>query len=107
MFLIQAIIRPEKIIEVTDALAEIGVHGMTKFPVIGRGKQSGLKVGNTMYKELPKEMIQLFVDDEQKEAVVNTLMKAARTGEGNYGDGRVFVLPVAEAYTIRSGKQNS
>ncbi|MEZ7196075.1 P-II family nitrogen regulator [Pseudodesulfovibrio karagichevae] len=106
MYLIQSIIRPEKIGEVTDALAEIGVYGMTKFPVIGRGKQSGLKVGNTMYKELPKEMIQTFVDDDQKDAAVSTIMKAARTGDGNHGDGRVFVLPVVEAYTIRSGDQN-
>jgi len=106
MYLIQSIIRPEKILEVTDALAEIGVCGMTKFPVIGRGKQSGLKVGNTMYKEMPKEMIQTFVDDDQKEAAVKTIMDAARTGDGNHGDGRVFVLPVAEAYTIRSGNQD-
>ena len=106
MYLIQSIIRPEKILEVTDALAEIGVYGMTKFPVIGRGKQSGLKVGNIMYKEMPKEMIQTFVDEDQKDAAVKTIMDAARTGDGNHGDGRVFVLPVAEAYTIRSGDQN-
>ena len=58
MYLIQSIIRPEKITEVTDALAEIGVYGMTKFPVIGRGNQSGLKVGDMIYKDIPKEMIQ-------------------------------------------------
>lgn len=106
MYLIQSIIRPEKILEVTEALAKIGVCGMTKFPVIGRGKQSGLKVGDIMYKEMPKEVIQTFVDDDQKDAVVKTIMEVARTGDGNHGDGRVFVLPVAEAYTIRSGDQN-
>ena len=106
MYLIQSSIRPEKIIEVTDALAEIGVYGMTKFPVIGRGNQSGLKVGNTIYKDMPKEMIQTFVDKDQKDAVVKTIMEAGRTGDGNHGDGRVFVMPVAEAYTIRTGDQN-
>lgn len=106
MYLIQSIVRPEKIAEVTDALAEIGVYGMTKFPVIGRGNQSGLKVGDMIYKDIPKEMIQTFVDDDQKAAAVRTIMEAARTGNGNHGDGRVFVLKVAEAYTIRSGDQN-
>ncbi len=106
MYLIQSIIRPEKILEVTDALAEIGVYGMTKFPVIGRGKQSGLKVGDIMYRDMSKEMVQTIVDEDQKEAAVATIMKAARTGDGNHGDGRVFVIPVAEAYTIRSGDRN-
>ncbi|EFL52577.1 nitrogen regulatory protein P-II [Solidesulfovibrio fructosivorans JJ]] len=106
MYLIQSIIRPEKILEVAEALAAIGVYGMTKFSVVGRGKQSGLKVGDIMYKDMPKEIVQTIVDAEQKDAAVATIMKVARTGEGNHGDGRVFVIPVAEAYTIRSGDRN-
>lgn len=107
MFLIQSIIRPEKMMDVTEALAETGVQALTKVPVIGRGKQSGLKVGELCYKDLPKEMIQTVVEDALKDEVVETIMKAARTGEeGNHGDGRVFVIPVAESYTIRSGEMD-
>lgn len=104
MFLIQAIIRPEKMAEVTDALAEADIQAMTKLPVIGRGQQSGLKVGDISYKDLPKEMILTVVDDDLKDDAVQTIMGAARTGKGNRGDGRVFVIPVAESYNIRTGE---
>lgn len=105
MYLIQSIIRPEKMLEVTEALSAIGVQALTKFPVIGRGKQCGLKVGNINYKDIPKEMIHTMVDASQKDAVVKAIIDAARTEDGNHGDGRVFVIPVTEAYTIRSGEQ--
>ena len=106
MILIQAIIRPEKTLEVTEALAEVGVHGLTKVPVIGRGQQSGLKVGDISYKDMPKEMIQTVVEDNQKKEAVQAIMNAARVGDGNHGDGRVFVIPVKESYNIRSGEKD-
>ena len=106
MILIQAIIRPEKTIEVTEALADVGIQAFTKVPVIGRGKQSGLKVGDINYKDLPKEMIQTVVEDQSKDKAVKAIMDAARVGEGNHGDGRVFVIPVAETYNIRTGEQD-
>ncbi|WP_206377705.1 P-II family nitrogen regulator [Vibrio celticus] len=106
MFLIQAIIRPEKMAEVTDALAEADIQALTKVPVIGRGRQSGLKVGDICYKELPKEMIMTVVEDYMKDDAVQTIIKTARVGEGNRGDGRVFVIPVAESYNIRTGEQD-
>ena len=106
MILIQAIIRPEKTMEVTEALAEVGVHGLTKVPVIGRGQQSGLKVGDISYKDMPKEMIQTVVEDHQKKEAVQAIMNAARVGDGNRGDGRVFVIPVKESYNIRSGEKD-
>lgn len=106
MFLVQAIIRPEKIAEVTEALAEVDIQAFTKVPVIGRGRQSGLKVGDISYKELPKEMIMTVVEDYMKDDAVQTIMRAARTGDGNRGDGRVFVIPVAESYNIRTGEQD-
>jgi nitrogen regulatory protein PII 1 len=106
MILIQAIIRPEKTIAVTEALAEVNIHAHTKVPVIGRGKQSGLKVGDISYKDLPKEMLQIVVDDSQKDDAVGAIMSAARVGDGNHGDGRVFVIPVAETYTIRTGEKD-
>ncbi|WP_435235316.1 P-II family nitrogen regulator [Psychromonas sp. PT13] len=106
MILIQAIIRPEKTIEVTEALADVGIQAFTKVPVIGRGKQSGLKVGDISYKDLPKELIQTVVEDNVKDKAVKAIMDAARVGEGNHGDGRVFVIPVAESYNIRTGEQD-
>lgn len=106
MFLIQAIIRPEKKAEVTDALAEADIQALTKVPVIGRGRQSGLKVGDIYYKDLPKEMIMTVVEDYKKDDAVQTIIKTARTGDGNRGDGRVFVIPVAESYNIRTGEQD-
>lgn len=106
MFLIQAIIRPEKMAEVTDALAATDIQALTKVPVIGRGRQSGLKVGNICYKDLPKEMLMTVVEDYMKDDAVQTIIRSARTGEGNRGDGRVFVIPVAESYNIRTGNQD-
>jgi len=106
MFLVQAIIRPEKMAEVTDALAEEDIQALTKVPVIGRGRQSGLKVGDICYKDLPKEMLMTVVEDCMKDDAVQTIIKAARTGEGNRGDGRVFVFPVAESYNIRTGERD-
>jgi len=106
MILIQAIIRPEKTMAVTEALAEVGVHALTKVPVIGRGQQSGLKVGDINYKDMPKEMIQSIVEEHQKKEAVEAIMNAARVGEGNHGDGRVFVIPVKESYNIRSGEKD-
>ena len=106
MILIQAIVRPEKVLFVTEALAEVGIQALTKVPVIGRGKQSGLKVGDINYKDLPKELIQTVVEDNLKDKAVKAIMDAARVGKGNHGDGRVFVIPVAESYNIRTGEQD-
>jgi nitrogen regulatory protein PII 1 len=106
MILIQAIVRPEKVLEVTEALAEAGIQALTKVPVIGRGKQSGLKVGDISYKDLPKELIQTVVEDNLKDKTVKAIMDAGRVGEGNHGDGRVFVIPVAESYNIRTGDKD-
>lgn len=106
MILIQAIIRPEKILDVTEALAEAGIQALTKVPVIGRGQQNGLKVGDISYKDLPKEMVQTIVEEEMKEVAVKAIMDAARVGAGNHGDGRVFVIPVTESYNIRTGDKD-
>ncbi|MFA0088677.1 nitrogen fixation protein NifHD [Vibrio sp. 10N.286.49.C2] len=106
MFLVKAIIRPEKIADVTDALSQVDIQALTKVPVIGRGRQSGLKVGDISYKELPKEMILTVVEDYMKDDAVQTIINAARTGDGNRGDGRVFVIPVTESYNIRTGEQD-
>lgn len=102
MKMIKAVIRPEKTEEVVEALAQEGFLALTRVDVVGRGKQGGLTVGEVVYDELPKSLLLLVVPDEEVERVCTTIMEAALTGR--FGDGKIFVLPVEEAYTIRTGK---
>ena len=79
---------------------------MTKSDVFGRGKQKGIVIGDVQYDEIPKQMLMMVVNDDEKDDVVKVILRIARTGEkGNYGDGRIFVSPVLDAYTISTGKQ--
>jgi Nitrogen regulatory protein PII len=104
MYLIRAIVRPEKAAIVMKALFEAGFPAITKMPVYGRGKQRGIKVGNVTYDELPKELLLMVIPEQDKDYVVTTIMDAARSGEkGQMGDGKIFVTPVIESYTISSG----
>ena len=104
MQLIRAIVRPEKSAIVMKALFEAGYVAITKIPVVGRGKQRGLKVGDITYDELPKELLMIVVKDEDKDFAVKTILESARTGtKGAFGDGKVFVSPVDEAYTVSRG----
>jgi nitrogen regulatory protein PII 1 len=104
MIMIRSIVRPEKVDNVLAALMEAGFPGVTKMSVVGRGKQRGIKIGEVTYDEIPKEMLLTVVKDGDKEFAVKTIIKAARTGEkGAFGDGRIFVVPVEETYTISSG----
>ena len=105
MLMIQAIIRPEKVGLVLSELLSGGFPAVTKMDVFGRGKQKGITVGEIHYDEIPKEMLFLVVSDEDKDDVVKIIMRNARTGAtGQYGDGRIFIGPVEEAYTISTGK---
>lgn len=104
MLLIRAIVRPEKSSVVMKALFDAGFPAVTKMAVFGRGKQRGLKVGNVTYDELPKELLLIGIKDADKDFVITTIIEAARTGEnGAFGDGKVFVTPILETYTISSG----
>ncbi len=106
MVMIRAIIRPEKVAAVLSELGDASFPAVTKMDVMGRGKQKGIKVGDMFYDEIPKEMLLLVVKDEDKDDVIKIIMRVARTGEkGNFGDGRIFVSPVEEAYTISTGKK--
>lgn len=102
MKMVQAVIRPEKEFEVVDALEKGGFFSLTKLDVLGRGKQKGVQVGNTVYDELAKLQIFLVVEDKDASKVVEIISKHAQTG--NFGDGKIFVSEVKEAYTIRTGK---
>ena len=102
--MIRAIVRPGKSNEVMAALMEAGFPAVTKMDVFGRGKQRGMKVGDITYDELPKELLLIVVDGDEKDIVINAIMNAARTGEkGTFGDGKIFVSPVEEVYTVSSG----
>ena len=106
MKLIKAIVRPNKVDEVKDALSKLGVSGITVTEVRGHGKQKG---HTAIYRGqeynvslLPKMEIEVVVSDELADEVVKAIIQAARTGE--IGDGRVFVLPVGQSFRIRTGE---
>lgn len=103
MIMIKAIVRPEKTDDVLKALMDAGFPAVTKLQVAGRGKQRGIKIGNVTYDELPKVLLLVAVPEKDKEFVVNTIMDSARTGEGSFGDGKIFVAPLEEVYTVSSG----
>jgi len=87
-----------------SALMEAGFPAVTKLNVVGRGKQRGIKIGDVTYDEIPKELLITVVAEKDKELVIKTVMETARTGsKGSYGDGKIFVSPVEEVYTISSG----
>lgn len=104
MLMVRAIVRPEKAGAIMTELAEAGFPAITKMDVFGRGKQRGIRVDDFYYDEIPKEMLIIFCNDEDKDTLVKIILRTARTGEGNFGDGRVFISPVEEAYTVSSGK---
>src|SRR2546426_3933210 len=108
MKLIKAIIRPNKLEEVKDALTKVNISGMTVTEVRGHGRQKGHKAvyRGTEYNVtlLPKLMIELVIPNELLDEAVKTLIDVGRTGE--IGDGRVFVFPVDQAYHIRTGERD-
>jgi nitrogen regulatory protein PII len=104
--LIKAIVRPDKVDAVKEALTAEGVAGMTVTEVRGHGKQKGhtaiYRGQEYQVSLLPKMQIDVVVEDFVSDAVCATIIRAARTGE--IGDGRVFVLPVLQSYKIRTGE---
>ena len=103
MKMIRAVIRPEKESDVLTALERSGFSAMTKWDVLGRGRQRGIKIGSARYEELAKLMLMLVVEDKDLERAIDIIKISARTG--NFGDGKLFVTPVEKALTIRTGEE--
>jgi nitrogen regulatory protein PII len=109
MKMLKAIIRPNKVDDVKDALAKLNIAGMTVTEVRGHGKQKG---HTAIYRGkeynvslLPKMEIEVVVPETLADDAIKAIIAAARTGE--IGDGRVFVMPVSESYRIRTGEIES
>jgi nitrogen regulatory protein PII 1 len=100
MKMTRPIVRPDKAQEVFDALAESGYVALTKMEVIGRGKQKGIRIDEIYYDELPKVMLMLVSESENTDEIVKIINDTAFTG--NFGDGKVFISPIEEAYTVRT-----
>jgi nitrogen regulatory protein PII len=106
MKLIQAIIKPFKLDDVREALMEIGVAGMTVVEVRGFGRSKGhtelYRGAEYVVDFLPKVKLEIVVKEDQLDAVVEAIQKAAYTGK--IGDGKIFVFPVEQAIRIRTGE---
>jgi nitrogen regulatory protein PII len=109
MKMLKAIVRPNKVDDVKDALAKLSIAGMTVTEVRGHGKQKG---HTAIYRGkeynvslLPKMQIEVVLADSTVEEAIKAIVESARTGE--IGDGRVFVLPVEQTYKIRTGEKDS
>ncbi len=108
MKLIKAIVRPNKVDEIKDALNKANISGITVTEVRGHGRQRG---HSSVYRGreyeislLPKTKIEVVVADDKVETAIDAIMDTARTGE--IGDGRVFVLPVEQSRIIRTGERD-
>lgn len=101
---IEAIIKPYKLDDVKDELADAGIDGLTVSEVRGYGRQKGhtelYRGAEYVVDFLPKVKLELVVTEDQLEVALEAILKGAHTGR--IGDGKVFVLPVAEAIRIRT-----
>ncbi|MEZ2418425.1 P-II family nitrogen regulator [Luteibacter sp. RCC_6_2] len=106
MKLVVAIIKPFKLDDVREALADVGVQGVTVTEVKGFGRQKGhtelYRGAEYVVDFLPKIKLEVAVADEQIERVVEAIQQAARTGK--IGDGKIFVSPLDQVVRIRTGE---
>jgi nitrogen regulatory protein P-II 1 len=106
---IEAVIKPFKLEDVKDALADIGITGMTVSEVKGYGRQKGhselYRGAEYVVDFLPKIKMEMVVDDDAVEQVTNVIVEAARTGK--IGDGKIFVSDINKIIRIRTGETDS
>lgn len=103
---VTAIIKPFKLDEVREALAEVGVNGLTVTEVKGFGRQKGhtelYRGAEYVVDFLPKIRVEMVIPDSMVDDVIESIVKAARTGK--IGDGKIFVMPVEQAIRIRTSE---
>ncbi|MCD0505147.1 P-II family nitrogen regulator [Bordetella petrii] len=103
---VTAIIKPFKLDEVREALAEVGVSGLTVTEVKGFGRQKGhtelYRGAEYVVDFLPKIRVEVVLADDMVEPAIEAVIKAARTGK--IGDGKIFVTPIEQAVRIRTGE---
>lgn len=103
---VTAIIKPFKLDEVREALAEVGVNGLTVTEVKGFGRQKGhtelYRGAEYVVDFLPKIRVEMVITDSMVDDVIEAIVKAARTGK--IGDGKIFVMPVEQAIRIRTSE---
>jgi nitrogen regulatory protein P-II 1 len=106
MKLVMAVIKPHRLDDVKEALREVGVRGMTSIEAQGFGRQRGhteiYRGAEYQVDFVPKVQIEVMAEDGDVQTIVDTILKAARTGK--IGDGKVWVVPAEEVYRIRTGE---
>ena len=106
MKLVTAIVKPFRLDDVRNALAEVGIQGMTVSEVKGFGRQRGhtelYRGAEYVVDFLPKAKVEVAVSDDMVERVVETIIEAAKTGK--VGDGKIFVTGIDQAWRIRTGE---
>jgi len=106
---IDAIVKPYKVDEVKDALTKVGVHGMTVTEVKGFGRQRGhtelYRGAEYSVEFIPKVRLEILIADDMEDAVVDALVKAARTGK--IGDGKIVVSQVKDVVRIRTNERGA
>jgi nitrogen regulatory protein PII len=109
MNLLKCIVRPNKVDAVKDALAALNIGGMTVTDVRGHGRQRGhtavYRGKDYAVNMIPKLEIEVVVSNDETDAAIKAIVQAARTGE--VGDGRVFVIPIEDAYRIRTAERTT
>jgi len=109
MKLVMAIVKPFRLEEVREALTDMGVAGLTVTEVKGFGRQKGhteiYRGAEYAVNFVPKSKIEIVVSEGQVEQVIETVQRTARTG--NIGDGKIFVLDVAQTVRIRTGEKDA
>jgi nitrogen regulatory protein P-II 1 len=111
MISIEAIVRPERVNQVAEALEQAGCQGFYYYNITGQGRQRGVEVfvgrgGQMAHRSsIPKTLIRTVVDESMKEKVIAAIVEAARSpGDGEIGDGKIFVTPVLDAVRVRTGE---
>jgi nitrogen regulatory protein P-II 1 len=104
---VEAIVRPENLESLREALDAKGFHGMTVTEVKGRGTQKGItlewRVGEYKVEFLPKIKLELVINDKDLDGVIRIITEVCHTG--NIGDGKIFVIPIEEIIKIRTGQR--